>query len=67
MTAFWYIAPYTIVKLSVVSEVVTVAIFRETSLDMEALCDPEMSVRFYENARRNNAEGCHFILVAVRT
>jgi hypothetical protein len=61
VTAFWDVAPCSLVEVDDVSEVRTVSIIRARliALMMEAVRISETSVYFHETSRRYIADSCH--------
>jgi hypothetical protein len=61
VAVFWVIAQCSLVEGTDVSEVLTVSIIRIIDLIMETASTSEISVNFYQTARRNNPKTTIFI------
>jgi hypothetical protein len=60
MTAFWDIAPCSLVEVDRCFKVLTASII--IAMMMKAVSTSEMLVNFYETTRHNIPEGCHLLV-----
>jgi hypothetical protein len=61
MTAFWNVAPYSLVEVCDISEVRTASVIGLIALMMAAVNTSETSVNFYGTIRCNMPEGYHLL------